>query len=122
MPHAAFEFSKLEPAGVYQEAALNLRYKSITAITAPKLQRAMALLQLKSHFLIKRGLASKSSLVHGLDWSDEGPNSGNSGVEASWPQVIIAYTFESISRMFGEKNWKFIFFHLPQYGMNFSTL
>ena len=95
MPDASFEFSKLEPAGVYQEAALNLRHKRITAITAPKLERAMALLQLESRFLIKRGLASRSSLVQGLDWSDEGPNSGNSGVEASWPQVSIAYEFES---------------------------
>lgn len=64
-------FPRPEPAEVYQEAALSLRYKRITAITAVKLQRAMALLQLEPHVLVERGLASMSSLERNLEYGEE---------------------------------------------------
>lgn len=54
---------------VYQEAALNLRYKRITAITAKKLERVMELLQLDPQHLVERGLASRSSVAEDVDWS-----------------------------------------------------
>lgn len=60
---------KHEPGDVYQEAALNMRYKRITAITAIKLERVMELLQLDPHHLVERGLASRSSLAEGVDRS-----------------------------------------------------
>ena len=63
-------FPRPEPAEVYQEAALSLCYKRITAITAGKLQRAMALLQLKPHVLGQRGLASRSSLERSLEYGE----------------------------------------------------
>lgn len=60
---------KHEPGDIYLEAALNLRYKKITAITASKLERVMGLLQLEPRHLVERGLASRSSLVEDVDWS-----------------------------------------------------
>ncbi|CAM9688924.1 unnamed protein product [Ascophyllum nodosum] len=61
---------KLEPAEVYQEAALSLRYKRITAITAIKLERAMALLQLGPHHLFERGLATRRVPEEALNCHD----------------------------------------------------
>ena len=80
--------SKSESEEVYQEAALNLRYEGITAITAIKLERAMALLQLGAHHLVERGLSPGNFLGHSLDCSGEerghqslsmAANSGKSG-------------------------------------------
>jgi len=50
----------LEPSKIYQEAALNLRFQRITAITAIKLERAMTLLQLGPDHLVKRDLTARS--------------------------------------------------------------
>lgn len=62
----------LEPLSeIYQEAAFNLRCQRITAITAIKLERAMALLQLGPDHLVKRDLTARSLLTQETDQASE---------------------------------------------------
>lgn len=95
---------KPEPTEVYQEAALNLRHKRVTAMTARKLEQTMTLLHLKPCHLIKCGLAHRSSLEQGWGCSgnkeerqqspSKAANSGDSArTAASCVQVRMVSTF-----------------------------
>lgn len=96
----ALGLPKPELTEVYQEAALSLRYKRITSITADKLERAVALLQLKPHHLLQRGLVPRSSLAQGLDYAKKQEKrfqsvaSGSSDAEGSYCFQVMTDPFQ----------------------------